>query len=49
MMSTELCSYIGKVLDIYKQAASSHYGSVDEAITASNLSDLAPRVYLGPF
>ena len=46
MMSTERHFYIGEVLDIYKQAASSRYGSVDDATTASSLSYLALRVYL---
>ena len=39
------CFYIGKVLDIYKQVASSHYGSVDNATSASSLSCLVLRVY----
>jgi len=38
--------YVGEVLDIYKQAGSSHYGSVDDATSASSLSYLALRVYL---
>ena len=38
--------YVGEVLDIYKQASSSHYGSVDNVTSASNLSYLALRVYL---
>ena len=38
--------YIGEVLDIYKQAASSRYGSVDNATSAARLSYLALRVYL---
>jgi hypothetical protein len=38
--------YVGEVLDIYKQAASSRYGSVDNATSASSLSYLALRVYL---
>ena len=46
MMSTERRFYIGEVLDIYKQAASSRYGSVDDATTASSLSYFALRVYL---
>jgi hypothetical protein len=46
MMLTDVCFYIGEVLDIYKQAATSRYGSVDDATTASSLSYLAPRVYL---
>ena len=46
MMSTERRFYVGEVLDIYKQAASSRYGSVDDAATASSLSYLALRVYL---
>jgi hypothetical protein len=46
MMSTERRFYIGEVLDIYKQAASSRYGSVEDATTASSLSYLALRVYL---
>ena len=46
MMSTKRRFYIGEVLDIYKQAASSHYGSVDDATTASSLSYLALTVYL---
>jgi hypothetical protein len=33
-------------VDIYKQAASSRYGSVDDTTTASSLSYLALRVYL---
>ena len=45
-MSTELQFYVGEILDIYKQAASSQYGSVDDATTASSLSYLALRVYL---
>ena len=32
--------YVGKVLDIYKQAASSRYDSVDNATSASSLSYL---------
>ena len=46
MMSTERHFYISKVLDIYKQAASSRYGSVEDATTTSSLSYLALRVYL---
>jgi hypothetical protein len=46
MMSTARRFYIGEVLDIYKQAASSRYGSVDDATTASSLSYLALRIYL---
>ena len=46
MMSTKQRFYIGEVLDMYKQAASSRYGSVDNATTASSLSYLALRVYL---
>jgi hypothetical protein len=38
--------YVGEVLDIYKQAGSSRYGSVDDATSASSLSYLALRVYL---
>ena len=38
--------YVGEVLDIYNQAASSRYGSVDDATSASSLSYLALRVYL---
>ena len=38
--------YVSKVLDIYKQAASSHYGSVNDATSTSSLSYLALRVYL---
>ena len=38
--------YVGEVLDIYKQAVSSRYGSVDDATSASSLSYLALRVYL---
>ena len=34
------------MLDIYKQAAGSRYGSVDDANSASSLSFLALRVYL---
>ncbi|KIM83783.1 hypothetical protein PILCRDRAFT_818808 [Piloderma croceum F 1598] len=45
-MSTKLQFYIGEVLDIYKQAARSRYGSVDDANSASSLSFLALRVYL---
>ena len=45
-MSTKLRFYIGEVLDIYKQAAGSRYGSVDDANSASSLSFLALRVYL---
>src|ERR1700732_5067377 len=46
IMSTKLRFYIGEVLDIYKQAAGSRYGSVDDANSASSLSFLALRVYL---
>jgi hypothetical protein len=46
MMSTKRRFYIGEVLNIYKQAASSRYRSVDDATTASGLSYLALRVYL---
>ena len=46
IMSTKLCFYVGEVLDIYKQAAGSRYGSVDEAISASSVSYLGLRVYL---
>jgi hypothetical protein len=46
MISTKRRFYIGEVLDIYKQAASSRYGSVDDATTTSSLSYLALRVYL---
>ena len=44
IMSTKL--RFGEVLDIYKQAAGSRYGSVDDANSASSLSFLALRVYL---
>ena len=46
MMSTKRRFYIGEVLDMYKQAASNRYGSVDSATTASSLFYLALRVYL---
>lgn len=46
LMSTKKRFYIGEVLDIYKQAASSRYGSVEEATSASGLSYLALKVYL---
>lgn len=46
IMSTAKRTYIGQVLDLYKQAASSRYGSVDDATSASGLSYLALRVYL---
>ena len=46
IMSTKLRFYVGEVLDIYKQAAGSRYGSIDDATTASGLSYLALRVYL---
>ena len=46
IMSTKLQFYIGEVLDIYKQAAGSRYGSVDDANSASSVSFLALRVYL---
>lgn len=46
IMSTKLRFYIGEVLDIYKQAAGSRYGSVDDANSASSVSFLALRVYL---
>jgi hypothetical protein len=45
-MSTKLRFYIGEILDIYKQAMGSCYGSVDEATSASSLSYLGLRVYL---
>ena len=38
--------YVGEVLDIYKQAVISRYGSVDDATSASSLSYLALRVCL---
>lgn len=46
IMSTKLRFYIGEVLDIYKQAAGSRYGSVEDATAASGLSYLALKVYL---
>ena len=46
MMSTKQYFYIGDVLNIYKQAASCRYGSVDNATAALSLSYLALRVYL---
>jgi hypothetical protein len=46
IMSTTKRFYVGQVLDLYKQAASSRYGSVDEATSASSLSYLALKVYL---
>jgi hypothetical protein len=45
-MSTKLHFYIGEILDIYRQATGSRYGSVDDAVSASGLSYLALRVYL---
>ena len=39
-------SFISEMLDIYKQAAGSHYRLVDDANSASSLSFLALRVYL---
>jgi hypothetical protein len=45
-MSTKLRFYVGEILDIYKQAASSQYGSVDNATTASSLLYLTLKVYL---
>ena len=44
IMSTKL--RFGELLDIYKQAAGSRYGLVDDANSASSLSFLALRVYL---
>ena len=35
-----------EVVDIYKQALSSHYSSVDDTTSASNLAYLVLRVYL---
>lgn len=36
IMCTKIqCFYIGEVLDIYKQGASSHYGSMDDTSTTS--------------
>ena len=46
IISTNLRFYVGEVLDIYKQAAGSRYGSVADANSGSSLSFLAPRVYL---
>ena len=46
MLTTMNHFYVGEVLNIYKQAASSRYGSVDDATSASSLSYLALRVYL---
>ena len=46
MLTTMNRFYVGEVLNIYKQAASSRYGSVDDATSASSLSYLALRVYL---
>ena len=45
IISTKLQFYVGEVLDIYKQATGSHYRSVDDANSASDLSFLAFRVY----
>ena len=46
-MSTKLRFYIGQVLDIYKQAAGSRYGSVNDATSSKlSVSYLALRVYL---
>ena len=44
MLTVMDCFYVGKVLDIYKQALSSCYGSVDDATSTSSLSYLALRV-----
>jgi hypothetical protein len=41
IISTKLRFYVGEVLDIYKQAVGSCYGSVDDANSASGLSFLA--------
>ncbi|KAJ7648321.1 hypothetical protein DFH06DRAFT_1135766 [Mycena polygramma] len=38
--------YIGEIMDVYKKAASSRYGSIEDATTASGLSYLSLRVYL---
>jgi len=46
IMSTRLHIYIGKALNIYRQAVGSCYGSIDDATAASGLSYLALRVYL---
>ena len=40
------CFYTGEVVDIYKQALSSHYGSVEDTTFASSLAYLTLRVYL---
>jgi len=45
-MLTKWHFYIGKVLDIYKQAVNSCYGPVDNATIALRLYYLALRVYL---
>ena len=45
-MSTKLWFYIGEILDIYKQATESCYGSVNEATSVSSLSYLGLCVYL---
>jgi len=38
--------YIGEVLDIYQKGNNSHYGSVDSAIKATDLSFFSLRVFL---
>ena len=46
IMSTKLRFYIGQLLDIYKQAAGSRYGSVDDATSSLSMAYRALRVYL---
>ncbi|KAG2135969.1 hypothetical protein DEU56DRAFT_718786, partial [Suillus clintonianus] len=38
--------YIGKVLDLYRKGANSHYGSIQSMTSVSTLSFLSLRVYL---
>ena len=45
IISTKLQFYVGEVVDIYKLATGSHYRSVDDANSASDLSFLALQVY----
>ena len=46
MLTTIDCFYVGEIVNIYKQASSSRYGSVDDATSALSLAYLALRVYL---
>ena len=46
MLTVMDCFYVGEVLDIYKQALSSRYGSVDDDASTLSISYLTLRVYL---